>query len=59
MIKENRLKSGLTQQELALKSGTTRTYISRIENERSDIELGTLKKIIESGLGKKIEISIK
>lgn len=59
MIKENRLKSGLTQQELALKSGTTRTYISRIENDRSDIELGTLKKIIESGLGKKIEISIK
>ncbi len=59
MIKESRLKSGLTQQELALKSGTTRTYISRIENERSDIELGTLKKIIEAGLGKKIEIQIK
>lgn len=59
MIKEIRLKSGLTQQELALKSGTTRTYISRIENEKSDIELGTLKKIIETGLGKKIEIQIK
>jgi DNA-binding XRE family transcriptional regulator len=59
MIKENRLKSGMTQQELALKSGTTRTYISRIENERSDIELGTLKKIIETGLGKKMEIQIK
>ncbi len=59
LIKETRLKSGLTQQELALKSGTTRTYISRIENERSDIELGTLKKIIEAGLGKKIEIYIK
>ncbi len=59
LVKENRLKSGLTQQELALKSGTTRTHISRIENERSDIELGTLKKIIETGLGKKIEIVIK
>lgn len=59
MIKENRLKSGMTQQELALKSGTTRTYISRIENDRSDIELGTLRKIIETGLGKKIEIQIK
>ncbi len=59
MIKENRLKSGMTQQELALKSGTSRTYISRIENERSDIELGTLRKIIETGLGKKIEILIK
>ena len=47
LVKESRLKSGLTQQELAIKSGTTRNYISRIENERSDIELGTLKKIIE------------
>ncbi|HYX06367.1 MAG TPA: helix-turn-helix transcriptional regulator [Bacteroidales bacterium] len=59
LIKESRLKSGLTQQELAIKSGTTRTYISRIENERSDIELGTLKKIIETGLGKKMDILIK
>ena len=59
LVKENRLKSGLTQQELAIKSGTTRNYISRIENERSDIELGTLRKIIETGLGKKIDIQIK
>ena len=59
LVKEGRLKSGLTQQELAIKSGTTRNYISRIENERSDIELGTLKKIIETGLGKKMDILIK
>lgn len=59
IIKHNRLKSGLTQQELAARSGTTRNYISRIENNRSDIELGTLRKIIEIGLGKKLEIVIK
>lgn len=59
LIRENRLKSGLTQQDLAIKSGTTRNYISRIENDRSDIELGTLRKIIEIGLGKKLEIQIK
>lgn len=59
LIRKARLKSGLTQQELALKSGTTRNYISRIENERSDIELATLRKIIETGLGKKMEIMIK
>ena len=59
LIKEIRLKSGLTQEELALKSGTTRNYISRIENERSDIDIGTLKKIIETGLGKKMDIQIK
>lgn len=59
LIKKNRLNSGLTQRDLAIKSGTTRNYISRIENDRSDIELGTLRKIIEIGLGKKLEIQIK
>jgi DNA-binding XRE family transcriptional regulator len=59
LIRETRLKSGLTQQELALMSGTTRNYISRIENDRSDIELATLRKIIETGLGKQMEIVIK
>ena len=49
----------MSQQELALVSGTSRTYISRIENDRSDIELATLSKIIEIGLGKKLEILVK
>ncbi len=59
MIRESRLKSGMSQQELALVSGTSRTYISRIENDRSDIELTTLRKIIETGLGRRMEIRIK
>lgn len=59
LIKESRISMGLTQQELALMSGTSRTYISRIENDRSDVELGTLRKIIETGLGKNLEIRIK
>lgn len=59
MVREARQKSGMTQKELALISGTSRTYISRIENDRSDIELGTLSKIIETGLGKKLEIKVK
>jgi DNA-binding XRE family transcriptional regulator len=58
-IREARIKSGLTQKELALMSGTTRNYISRIENDRSDFELATLRKIIETGLGKQLEIKIK
>ncbi|MCF8338709.1 MAG: helix-turn-helix domain-containing protein [Bacteroidales bacterium] len=58
-VKEMRMKSGLTQQELAIRSGTTRNYISRIENERSDIELNTLRKIIETGLGKHLDLQIK
>lgn len=59
LLKENRIKSGMTQLELALKSGTTRNYISRIENNHSDIEIGTLRKIIEIGLGKRMDIQIK
>jgi DNA-binding XRE family transcriptional regulator len=59
LIRQARLKKGMSQQELALISGTSRTYISRIENDRSDIELATLRKIIETGLGKKMEILIK
>lgn len=59
LLKMARKKSGLTQEALARKSGTTRTYISRIENDRSDLEIATLKKIIEIGLGKQLEIKIR
>ncbi len=59
IVREARIKSGLTQQDLALKSGTSRTYISRIENDRSDLEIATLRKIVETGLGRKLDISIK
>ena len=58
ILKLARKDAGLTQDELAKKSGTTRYYISRIENDRSDIELGTLRKIIELGLNKKLNIKI-
>jgi hypothetical protein len=51
-----RIRSARTS--LGLTSGTSRTYISRLENDKSDIELGTLRKIIETGLGKKLEIRI-
>lgn len=57
MLKQARKESGLTQEELAQKSGTSKHYISRIENEKSGIELMTLKKIVE-GLGKRLQISI-
>lgn len=57
MIKQARKELGLTQEELAQKSGTSKHYISRIENEKSGIELMTLKKIVE-GLGKRLQINI-
>lgn len=58
MIKEARKEAGLTQEELARKSGTSKHYISRIENNKSDIELLTLIKIVEGGLGKRLKMQI-
>ena len=56
-LRQVRKELGLTQEELAKRSGTTKHYISRIENNKSGIEVMTLKKIVE-GLGKKLQISI-
>lgn len=58
LIKQARQELGLTQEELAKKSGTSRHYISRVENNRTGIELSTLIRIIEGGLGKKMKIEI-
>lgn len=58
-IRKERLKKGLTQQELADLSGTSKTYISRIENNELEPELSTLYKLVEIALGKKISIVIK
>ncbi|WP_222845673.1 helix-turn-helix domain-containing protein [Flavilitoribacter nigricans] len=58
MIKQARKEEGLTQQELAERSGTSKHYISRIENNKSDIEMLTLKKIVEAGLGRKLRVQI-
>lgn len=58
MIKKARIKAGLTQDQLAKRSGTTRFYISKVENEKTDLEVSTLKKIVEAGLGKKLKFSI-
>ena len=59
LVRNARVKAGLTQQQLALRSGTTRFYISRFENNKSDIELSTFRKIVEAGLGKKLSLQIK
>ena len=58
MIKKARNEMGISQSQLAKKSGTTKHYISKLENDKIGIELSTLKKIIEGGLGKRMRISI-
>ena len=58
MIQELRKENGLTQKQLAEKCGTTKTYISRIENNASDIRLSTLMRIIREGFGKQLRLSV-
>jgi len=57
LIHEARIHQHLTQEELALKVGTTKNYISRIENDASDIRLSTLIRIIREGLGGHLKLS--
>jgi DNA-binding XRE family transcriptional regulator len=58
MILELRKEQGLTQEQLAEKCGTTKTYISRIENNASDIRLSTLMRIIRQGLGGSLRLDV-
>ena len=58
LIQEERKKKQITQEELALRCGTNKAYISRIENDASDIRLSTLLRIIEKGLGGHLKLSI-
>lgn len=54
MIKDARKEAQITQEELARKTGTKKSYISRVENGKIDIQVSTLFKIFEEGLGRKI-----
>jgi DNA-binding XRE family transcriptional regulator len=58
MLQEMRKKNNMTQEQLAEKCGTTKTYISRIENDASDIRLSTLMRIIHDGLGGNLKLTV-
>ena len=58
LLEEARKKLGMTQEELAEKCGTNKSYISRIENNSSDIRLSTLMKIIQQGLGGHLKLTL-
>jgi DNA-binding XRE family transcriptional regulator len=58
LIQEARKKKRLTQEELALKVGTTKNFISRIENDASDIRLSTLMRIVREGFGGRLRLSV-
>jgi len=58
LIRELRTENGLTQEQLAKKCGTTKSYISRIENNASDIRLSTLMRIVREGFGKHLKFTV-
>ena len=59
LLYEARVEKGLTQEELAQKVGTTKSYISKIENNIKEARVSTLQRIIKLGLGGHLELSIK
>lgn len=58
IIREARKEANITQEQLAERTGTKKSFISRIENGHSDIQLSTLYKLLEVGLGKKVNLTI-
>ncbi len=58
MLKEARKEANLTQEELAQKTGTKKSYISRIERGLTAIQVSTYCRLVEIGLGRNLNISI-
>lgn len=56
-LKEQRRLAGLTQEQLATRIGTKKSYISKIENGRADVQLSTLFRIF-GGLGKRVSLTV-
>lgn len=58
ILREARKEAAMTQDELAKKTGTRKSFISRIENGHSDIQLSTLYRLVEIGFGKRVNLTI-
>ena len=58
LLKKAREEKHLTQEHIAELVDKKRTYISRLENDGSNMTLKTLFEIVEKGLGGKVKISI-
>lgn len=57
-IRDNRLKLELTQEDLAERIGKKREFISRIENDGSNLTIKTLREIVEISLGGTLKIEV-
>ena len=58
IIRDARKEASMTQEQLADRTGTKKSFISRIENGHSDIQLSTLYRLVEIGLGKRVNLTI-
>jgi DNA-binding XRE family transcriptional regulator len=58
ILRDARKEAQMTQEELAKKTGTRKSFISRIENGHSDIQLSTLYRLVEIGFGKRVSLTI-
>lgn len=56
-LKEERLRAGLTQEQLADRIGTKKSFISRVEKGHTDIQLSTLVKLFR-GLGRQVSVRV-
>ncbi len=59
LIRQAREAKNMTQEELGNAISKKRSYISRVENDGSNMNLKTLYDIVEKGLGGKVNIAIK
>ena len=59
LIHDTRVEMGMTQEQLAEKCGTTKSYISRIENNIKEVRISTLQRIVEVGFGGQLHLSIR
>lgn len=57
MLKEARKEAKMTQEQLAEKTGTKKSYISKIENGKGNIQMSTLIRLFELGLNKRIGLT--
>lgn len=57
MLKVARKEANMTQEQLAVKAGTKKSYISKIENGKGNIQLSTLIRIFEKGLNRRVGLT--
>ena len=59
LIQQAREDKGLTQQQFAELAGTNKSYVSKLERNLKDIRFSTLQRIVNEGLGGRLDISIR